>query len=215
MGTGPDRPADRDPADQGRRPGGVAGRARQPSSRQRRCAHRAARRASDPPQLDTTAAKLWADGHVTVGALWRLYAEYPYMPRLRDRAVLNVGLTGPQLLWEQEGFALLSAARFRDGGAVVGRHRRGERPNDRRVVGAIRRVRNDRTTEGLVAKERRTERPGLVAGCGQCGVVAVGVGLAVQSSAGRPAVRARWRVILPAACSAVSAWSMRATGWLR
>ncbi len=57
-------------------------------------------------QLDTTAAKLWADGHVTVGALWRLYAEYPYMPRLRDRAVLNVGLTGPQLLWEQEGFAL-------------------------------------------------------------------------------------------------------------
>ncbi len=57
-------------------------------------------------QLDTTAAKLWEDGHVTVGALWRLYAEYPYMPRLRDRAVLDAGLTGPQLLWEQEGFAL-------------------------------------------------------------------------------------------------------------
>jgi predicted AAA+ superfamily ATPase len=57
-------------------------------------------------QLDTAAAKLWAEGHVTVGALWRLYAEYPYMPRLRDRAVLDAGLTGPQLLWEQEGFAL-------------------------------------------------------------------------------------------------------------
>jgi len=57
-------------------------------------------------QLDTTAAKLWAHGPVTVGALWRLYAEYPYMPRLRDRAVLDAGLTGPQLLWEQEGFAL-------------------------------------------------------------------------------------------------------------
>ena len=57
-------------------------------------------------QLDTAAAKLWADGHVPVGALWRLYAEYPYMPRLRDRAVLDAGLTGPQLLWEQEGFAL-------------------------------------------------------------------------------------------------------------
>ena len=28
------------------------------------------------------------------------------MPRLRDRGVLNLGLTGPQLLWEQEGFAL-------------------------------------------------------------------------------------------------------------
>ncbi len=57
-------------------------------------------------QLDTAAAKLWAEGHATVGALWRLYAEYPYMPRLRDRGVLVAGLTGPQLLWEQEGFAL-------------------------------------------------------------------------------------------------------------
>ena len=28
------------------------------------------------------------------------------MPRLRDRAVLDLGLTGPQLLWEHEGFAL-------------------------------------------------------------------------------------------------------------
>ncbi len=57
-------------------------------------------------QLNTSADKLWADGHVTIGALWRLYAEYPYMPRLRDRAVLDAGLTGPQLLWEHEGFAL-------------------------------------------------------------------------------------------------------------
>ena len=66
----------------------------------------AARRCGDLPPADTTAAKLWADGHMTVGALWRLYAEYPYMPRLPDRAVLDAGLTGPQLLWEQEGFAL-------------------------------------------------------------------------------------------------------------
>ena len=57
-------------------------------------------------QLDSHAAKLWEDGHVAVGELWRLYAEYPYMPRLRDRGVLEAGLTGPQLLWEQEGFAL-------------------------------------------------------------------------------------------------------------
>jgi predicted AAA+ superfamily ATPase len=57
-------------------------------------------------QLNSTAGKLWESGHVSVGALWRLYAEYPYMPRLRDRAVLDEGLTGPQLLWELEGFAL-------------------------------------------------------------------------------------------------------------
>lgn len=57
-------------------------------------------------QLENQAAKLWESGHLPVGELWRLYAEYPYMPRLRDRAVLEAGLTGPQLLWEQEGFAL-------------------------------------------------------------------------------------------------------------
>ncbi len=57
-------------------------------------------------QLDTHADKLWEPGHLSVGELWRLYAEYPYMPRLKSRAVLNAGLTGPQLLWEEEGFAL-------------------------------------------------------------------------------------------------------------
>ena len=60
-------------------------------------------------QLDTNAAKLWAGGHVSVGELWGLYSQYPYMPRLRDRGVLEAGLTGPQLLWEQEGFALADA----------------------------------------------------------------------------------------------------------
>jgi predicted AAA+ superfamily ATPase len=57
-------------------------------------------------QLDTSAAKLWEPGFLSAGDLWHLYAEYPYMPRLRDRTVLDAGLTGPQLLWEQEGFAL-------------------------------------------------------------------------------------------------------------
>ena len=57
-------------------------------------------------QLNASAAKLWEDGHVSVGELWRLYSQYPYMPRVRDRRVLEAGLTGPQLLWEEEGFAL-------------------------------------------------------------------------------------------------------------
>jgi hypothetical protein len=57
-------------------------------------------------QLDTAAARRWEEGHVSVGELWQLYADYPYMPRLRDRSVLDAGLTGPQLLWEEEGFAL-------------------------------------------------------------------------------------------------------------
>ena len=40
VGARPDRAADRDPGDEGRRPGDVAGRARQPPPRQRRRAHR-------------------------------------------------------------------------------------------------------------------------------------------------------------------------------
>ncbi|MBI2692601.1 MAG: ATP-binding protein [Solirubrobacterales bacterium] len=57
-------------------------------------------------RLNNEAAKLWEDGSISVGDLWRLYAEYPYMPRLRNREVLNDGLNSPQMLWEQDGFAL-------------------------------------------------------------------------------------------------------------
>jgi predicted AAA+ superfamily ATPase len=49
---------------------------------------------------------LWASGHVAVGALWKTYADYPYMPRLRDQSVLVAGLTDQPLLWQQDGFAL-------------------------------------------------------------------------------------------------------------
>lgn len=57
-------------------------------------------------RLDGDASKLWESGYVAVGDLWRMYAEYPYMPRLRDRDVLEQGLVAPLMLWEQEGFAL-------------------------------------------------------------------------------------------------------------
>ncbi|GAA2003805.1 Swt1 family HEPN domain-containing protein [Nocardiopsis rhodophaea] len=49
---------------------------------------------------------LWSDGHVQVGDLWKVYASYVYMPRLRNQSVLNAGLTEQPLLWEREGFAL-------------------------------------------------------------------------------------------------------------
>jgi hypothetical protein len=58
---------------------------------------------STPP-----AAKLWADGHMPVSALGG--AKYTDVPRLRDRAVLDAGITGPQLLAEREGFARADAA---------------------------------------------------------------------------------------------------------
>ena len=55
--------------------------------------------------LDNRIPALWADGHVSVGQLWKVYAAYPYMPRLRDRQILDSGLTADVLLWEVEGFA--------------------------------------------------------------------------------------------------------------
>ncbi|CAN7328114.1 Swt1 family HEPN domain-containing protein [Mycolicibacterium frederiksbergense] len=50
--------------------------------------------------------QIWKDGHVTVGTLWGLYCQYPYMPRLCDRQVLNAGIVEMPLLWAAEAFAL-------------------------------------------------------------------------------------------------------------
>ena len=52
---------------------------------------------------------VWQDGHVSLGQLWGLYTQYPYLPRLRDRAVLTDGITQMPLLWQTDGFALASA----------------------------------------------------------------------------------------------------------
>ena len=56
--------------------------------------------------LETKVPAAWAEGHVAVGALWALYAQYPYMPRLRDRQVLIDALDDQPMLWQSEGFAL-------------------------------------------------------------------------------------------------------------
>lgn len=56
--------------------------------------------------LDAKAPAAWSSGHVGVGALWGLYAQYPYMPRLRDRGVFVDAISNMPMLWETEGFAL-------------------------------------------------------------------------------------------------------------
>ncbi len=56
--------------------------------------------------LDTKVPSAWSAGHVSVGALWGLYAQYPYMPRLRSRDALVDALDNQPLLWQSEGFAL-------------------------------------------------------------------------------------------------------------
>lgn len=50
-------------------------------------------------------------GHLSVGELWGLCTRYPYMPRLRDRAVLDhavVTMLDEGLDWERAGFAVAS-----------------------------------------------------------------------------------------------------------
>ncbi|WBM79850.1 hypothetical protein KIV56_17030 [Cryobacterium breve] len=56
--------------------------------------------------LENKVPAAWAKGHISVGELWGLYAQYPYMPRLRDRNVFIDALTNAPLLWQTDGFAL-------------------------------------------------------------------------------------------------------------
>ncbi|MEI2713686.1 MAG: Swt1 family HEPN domain-containing protein [Nocardioides sp.] len=53
--------------------------------------------------------QIWADGHVSLGALWTLFGTYPYMPRLRDRKVLDDGVLDMPLLWQTDAFALANS----------------------------------------------------------------------------------------------------------
>ncbi|MCK9893897.1 Swt1 family HEPN domain-containing protein [Frankia sp. AgB32] len=50
--------------------------------------------------------EIWKDGHVSLGALWGLCCQYPYLPRLRDRTVLDAGIVDLPLLWQTDAFAL-------------------------------------------------------------------------------------------------------------
>jgi len=48
----------------------------------------------------------WKGGHVSLGALWGLFTQYPYMPRLRDRRVLDAGVVDMPMIWQTDAFAL-------------------------------------------------------------------------------------------------------------
>lgn len=58
--------------------------------------------------LNTSLAGVWAGGHVSLGDLWALYAQYPYLDRLKDHSVLESALRDVfrQLVWQSDGFAL-------------------------------------------------------------------------------------------------------------
>lgn len=58
--------------------------------------------------LDRHLASVWQHGHIGVGDLWAYYCRYPYLPRLKDRTVLDDGIRGveAEATWEAQAFAL-------------------------------------------------------------------------------------------------------------
>ncbi len=58
--------------------------------------------------LDGVLSREWADGRVSVGRLWDVFTQYPYLPKLRDRRVLEGAVTqGPaSTAWQVDGFAV-------------------------------------------------------------------------------------------------------------
>nr|WP_315583838.1 DUF499 domain-containing protein [Actinomyces viscosus] len=50
----------------------------------------------------------WNEGRITVGELWSYFTRYPYMPRLRERRVLDEAIVSVMndMGWESVGFAL-------------------------------------------------------------------------------------------------------------
>jgi len=48
----------------------------------------------------------WKDGHLSLGVLWGLFTQYPYMPRLRDRRVLDAGVVDMPMIWQTDAYAL-------------------------------------------------------------------------------------------------------------
>ena len=60
--------------------------------------------------LDQYLSSVWSSGHIAVGKLWEYYCQYPYLPRLAERPVLENGILAVfnQAIWDQDGFAVAS-----------------------------------------------------------------------------------------------------------
>ena len=60
--------------------------------------------------LDQYLSSVWSSGHIAVGKLWEYYCQYPYLPRLAERSVLENGILAVfnRAIWDQDGFAVAS-----------------------------------------------------------------------------------------------------------
>lgn len=57
-------------------------------------------------ELDQKLGAVWKKGHVSVGDLWGFLCRYPYLPRVRDRGVLDEAVRDvlTDIGWEIDGF---------------------------------------------------------------------------------------------------------------
>jgi predicted AAA+ superfamily ATPase len=58
--------------------------------------------------LNQYLSSVWSAGHIAVGKLWEYYCQYPYLPRLAERSVLENGILAVfnELTWDIDGFAV-------------------------------------------------------------------------------------------------------------
>jgi Protein of unknown function (DUF499) len=67
--------------------------------------------------LEQHLSSVWSSGHIAVGKLWEYYCQFPYLPRLAQRSVLENGILAVfnQAIWDQDGFAVASGYDERSG----------------------------------------------------------------------------------------------------
>jgi hypothetical protein len=108
-------------------------------------------------QLTGPLRALWDRGYVSVGELWELYSTYPYLPRLRDRSVIEVAVREVlnSFTWEQEGFAL-ATGRDKDTSSFTGLALPHADSWFGPITDAVLLVRPDMA----LAQQARTKRPG-------------------------------------------------------
>ncbi|MBN1173560.1 MAG: DUF499 domain-containing protein [Micromonosporaceae bacterium] len=121
--------------------------------------------------LDNVLRTVWRDGHVEVGQLWALYTTYPYLARMRSRAVLDAGILSTfndPLHWEQQGFALADAY-DQAAGTYRGLRLPGSDPAPARLADSTLVVRPDRAVEQRAREQEQAGSGGSV-GDGDLGV---------------------------------------------
>ncbi len=108
---------------------------------------------------------LWEDGHVSAGQLWGVFADYAYMPRVRDREVFFDGLgTNTSSVWNLEGFAYADSF-----DAEAGRYRGLVLPTDVAVPVITNRTLLVNPERALEQRRQETLHPPVLAESGEPG----------------------------------------------